>query len=97
MVGCLISYIMSLSDTIRFADEAFFELLTHFIGPSTIVNAQQSRNYYSPTRTTNISLVVKKMQNNPEESDLEYVLSLLLSWVRLFVRVSVYECLCKCV
>ncbi len=93
----LISYIIiSLSRTIRIADEVFFELLTHLLGPSTIVNAQQSRNYYSPIPTTNISLVVKKLQNNPEESDLENVLSLLLSWVRFFVvlHVSVYECFC---
>ncbi len=82
----LISYIItSLSGTIRNADEAFFELLTHLLGPSTVVNAQQSRNYYSPIPTANITMVVKKLQNNPEESDLENVLSLLLSWVRFFV------------
>ncbi len=89
----LISYIItSLSETIRIADEAFFELLTHLLGPSTIVNAQQSRNYYSPIPTTNITMIVKKLQNNPEESDLENVLSLLLSWVRFFVVLHVAKC-----
>ncbi len=83
----LISYIMSLTYAIRLADEAFFELLTHFLGPSTIANVNQLLPDPYSIPTTNISLVVKKLQNNPMESELDSVLSLLLSWVRFFVRV----------
>ncbi len=96
----LISYIMQLSDIIRNVDEAFFELFTHLLGPSLFVNDDQLLyGHYSKIPTTNISLVVKTLLNNPHESDLESVLSLLLSWVRFCVcsMCMIYVCVCVCV